>query len=91
MKAPESPGKGKNLGWFGRLICGIARTEKDEDELSMCSTLSGNDEFWLKEDDPKRKAFIKQWEMRCRQKGHDEGQNNIKHSTKRDPSIEESK
>lgn len=33
---------------------------------SACARfLSGNEEFWMKDDDPRRKAFIQSWESKC--------------------------
>ena len=38
--------------------------DSDDDNSSMCSTLSGNAEFWMREDDIRRKEFIEQWDVR---------------------------
>lgn len=42
------------------------KPDTQEDNESDCSTLSGHEEFWLPENDPKRKKFIEDWNKKCK-------------------------
>ena len=39
-----------------------------EDNESMCSTIGGNEQFWLPDNNPRRKKFIHEWNARCNPK-----------------------
>ena len=38
-----------------------SETEDNDDAESLCSSMSGNEEFWLREDDQRRETFIARW------------------------------
>ena len=38
--------------------------EESDDDKSMCSTLNGNEELWLPEENEKRKTFIEKWKKK---------------------------
>ena len=41
-----------------------------DDGASVCLSLSGADEFWLPDDNPKRQKCIEAWEGKCEDKSH---------------------